>query len=75
MGLSIIKDDESLKLIGMKKPVLIVKKENEIIKVASFNNKETLNLFIDALKGYGLKIGETKEIGNRYEVDEKSFIE
>ena len=75
MGLSIIKDDESLKLIGTKKPVLIVKKENEIIKVASFNNKETLNLFIDELKGYGLKIGETKEIGNRYEVDEKSFFE
>ena len=75
MGLSIIEDEKSLKQMGLKKPILIVKKGNEIIKVASFNNKETLNLFIDALKGYGLKIGEAKEVGNRYEADEKSFIE
>lgn len=32
-----------------------------------------LNLFIDALKDYGIKVNEAVE--NEVEVDEKSFIE
>lgn len=38
MRLSIIKDEKSLKKIGLKKPILVVVKGNEFIKVASFNN-------------------------------------
>lgn len=59
--------------MGLKKPILVVIKGNELIKVASFNNGEMLNLFIEALKEYGLKVNETVE--DEVEVDEKSFIE
>jgi hypothetical protein len=59
--------------MGLKKPILVVIKGNEFIKVASFNNGEMLNLFIEASKEYGLKVNETVE--DEVEVDEKSFIE
>lgn len=45
MGLSIIDDEKSLKKMGLKKPILVVVKGNEFIKVASFNNMEMLDLF------------------------------
>ena len=73
MGLAIIEDEKSLKKMGLKKPILVVIKGNEFIKVASFNNVEMLNLFIEALKDYGIKVNETVE--DEVEVDEKSFIE
>lgn len=73
MGLSLIKDEKSLKKIGQKKPILVVVKGNEVIKLASFNNMEMLNLFIEELKEYGLKVDETVE--NEVGIDEKSFIE
>lgn len=73
MGLAIIEDDKSLKKMGLKKPILVVIKGNEFIKVASFNNVEMLNLFIEASKEYGLKVNETVE--DEVEVDERSFIE
>ena len=73
MGLSIIEDEKSLKKMGLKKPILVVIKGNEFIKVASFNNVEMLNLFIEAIKDYGITVNETVE--NEVEVDEKSFIE
>lgn len=73
MGLTIIEDEKSLKKMGLKKPILVVIKGNEFIKVASFNNVEMLNLFIEAVKEYGLIVGETVE--DEVEVDEKSFIE
>lgn len=73
MGLSIIQDEKSLKKMGLKKPILVVVKGNEFIKVASFNNMEMLDLFIEAVEEYGLKIGETVE--DEVEVDEKSFFE
>lgn len=73
MGLTIIKGEKSLKKMGLKKPILVVIKGNELIKVASFNNVEMLNLFIEALKEYGLIVNETVE--DEVEVDEKSFIE
>ena len=73
MGLAIIQSEKSLKKMGLKKPILIVKKGNEIIKVASFNNVEMLNLFIEASKEYGLIVNETVE--DEVEVDEKSFFE
>lgn len=57
----------------LKKPILVVIKGNEFIKVASFNNVEMLNLFIEASKEYGLIVNETVE--DEVEVDEKSFIE
>ena len=52
MGLTIIEDEKSLKKMGLKKPILVVIKGNEFIKVASFNNVEMLNLFIEAVKEY-----------------------
>ena len=73
MGLSIIEDEKSLKKMGLKKPILVVIKGNEFIKVASFNNVEMLNLFIEAIKDYGIIVDETVE--DEVEVDEKSFIE
>lgn len=73
MGLSIIDDEKSLKKMGLKKPILVVVKGNEFIKVASFNNIEMLDLFIEAVEGYGIKVNETVE--DEVEVDEKSFIE
>lgn len=73
MELSIIEDEKSLKKMGLKKPILVVIKGNEFIKVASFNNVEMLNLFIEAVKEYGLIVNETVE--DEVEVDEKSFIE
>lgn len=73
MGLSIIQDEKSLKKMGLKKPILVVVKGNEFIKVASFNNMEMLDLFIEAVEEHGLKIGETVE--DEVEVDEKSFFE
>ena len=73
MGLTIIEDEKSLKKMGLKKPILVVVKGNEFIKVASFNNVEMLNLFIEASKEYGLNVGETVE--DEVEVDEKSFFE
>lgn len=73
MGLTIIEDEKSLKKMGLKKPILVVIKGNEFIKVASFNNREMLNLFIEAVEEYGLKVGET--VNEEVEVDEKSFIE
>lgn len=73
MGLSIIKDEKSLKKIGQKKPILVTIKGNEVIKLASFNNMEMLNLFIEELKEYGLKVDETVE--NEVGIDEKSFFE
>lgn len=73
MGLAIIEDEKSLKKMGLKKPILVVVKGNEFIKVASFNNDEMLNLFIEASKEYGLNVGETVE--DEVEVDEKSFFE
>ena len=73
MGLTIIEDEKSLKKMGLKKPILVVIKGNEFIKVASFNNVEMLNLFIEAVKEYGLIVDETVE--DEVEVDEKSFIE
>ena len=73
MSLAIIEDEKSLKKMGLKKPILVVVKGNEFIKVASFNNGEMLNLFIEASKEYGLKVGET--VNEEVEVDEKSFFE
>lgn len=73
MGLAIIEDEKSLNKMGLKKPILVVVKGNEFIKVASFNNGEMLNLFIEASKEYGLKVGET--VNEEVEVDEKSFFE
>ena len=73
MGLTIIEDEKSLKKMGLKKPILVVIKGNEFIKVASFNNVEMLNLFIEAVKEYWLIVDETVE--DEVEVDEKSFIE
>ena len=73
MGLYIIKDEKSLKKIGQKKPILVTIKGNEVIKLASFNNMEMLNLFIEELKEYVLKVDETVE--NEVGIDEKSFIE
>lgn len=73
MGLAIIEDEKSLKKMGLKKPILVVIKGNEFIKVASFNNVEMLNLFIEASKEYGLIVNETVE--DEVEVDEKSFFE
>ena len=73
MGLTIIEDEKSLKKMGLKKPILVVIKGNEFIKVASFNNAEMLNLFIEALKDYGIIVNEAVE--DEVEVDEKSFIE
>ena len=73
MSLAIIEDEKSLKKMGLKKPILAVIKGNELIKVASFNNVEMLNLFIEAVKEYGLIVDETVE--DEVEVDEKSFIE
>lgn len=73
MGLTIIEDEKSLKKMGLKKPILVVIKGNEFIKVASFNNVEMLNLFIEAIKDYGIIVSEAVE--NEVEVDEKSFIE
>lgn len=71
MELSIIEDEKSLKKMGLKKPILVVIKENKFIKVASFNNVEMLNLFIEAVKKYGLIVDETVE--DEVEVDEKKF--
>lgn len=59
--------------MGLKKPILVVVKGNEFIKVASFNNMEMLDLFIEAVEGYGIKVNETVE--SEVEVDEKSFFE
>ena len=73
MGLTIIEDEKSLKKMGLKKPILVVIKGNEFIKVASFNNVEMLNLFIEALKDYGIIVYEAIE--DEVEVDEKSFFE
>ena len=73
MGLAIIEDEKSLKKMGLKKPILVVVKGNEFIKVASFNNGKMLNLFIEASKEYGLKVDET--VNEEVEVDEKSFFE
>ena len=73
MGLAIIEDEKSLNKMGLKKPILVVVKGNEFIKVASFNNGEMLKLFIEASKEYGLKVGET--VNEEVEVDEKSFFE
>lgn len=73
MGLTIIEDEKSLKKMGLKKPILVVIKGNEFINVASFNNVEMLNLFIEALKDYGIIVYEAIE--DEVEVDEKSFIE
>lgn len=73
MGLAIIQNEKSLKKMGLKKPILVVIKGNELIKVASFNNVEMLNLFIEASKEYGLIVNETVE--DEVEVDEKSFFE
>ena len=56
MSLGVIKDVESLKSIGLKNPILVVENGNNIIKVASFNNEEMLNLFVDTLEQYGFKI-------------------
>lgn len=73
MGLDIIENEKSLKKMGLKKPILVVIKGNEFIKVASFNNVEMLNLFIETSKEYGLIVNEIVE--DEVEVDEKSFIE
>ena len=73
MGLTIIEDEKSLKKMGLKKPILVVIKGNEFIKVASFNNVEMLNLFIEAIKDYGIIVNEAVE--DEVEVDEKSFFE
>ena len=56
MSLCVIKDIESLKSIGLKKPILVVEKGNKIIKVASFNNHEIVDLFIDEIKEYGFEV-------------------
>jgi hypothetical protein len=73
MRLVAIEDEKSLKKMGLKKPILVVIKGNEFIKVASFNNVEMLNLFIEAIKDYGIIVGEAVE--DEVEVDEKSFFE
>lgn len=56
ISLGVIRDNETLKFMGLKKPILVVENGNKIIKVASFNNEEMLNLFLDALEQYGFKI-------------------
>lgn len=56
MSLGVIRNYETLKLMGLKKPILVVENGNKIIKVATFNNEEMLNLFVDALEQYGFKI-------------------
>lgn len=55
MSLAII-EEECLKSMMLKKPILVVEKGNEIIKVASFNNHEMVDLFIDEIKGYGFEV-------------------
>lgn len=56
MGLAIIEEEEFLEPIKLKKPILVVEKGNEIIKVASFNSHEMVDLFIDEIKGYGFEV-------------------
>lgn len=56
MSLAIIEEEECLKSMRLKKPILVVEKGNEIIKVASFNNHEMVDLFIDEIKGYGFEV-------------------
>lgn len=56
MSLGVIRDYETLKSMGLKKPILVVENGNKIIKVATFNNEEMLDLFVDALEQYGFKI-------------------
>ena len=56
MGLAIIEEEECLKSMRLKKPILVVEKGNEIIKVASFNNHEMVDLFIYEIKGYGFEV-------------------
>lgn len=56
MSLGVIRNYETLKLMGLKKPILVVENGNKIIKVATFNNEEMLDLFVDALEQYGFKI-------------------
>ena len=56
MSLAIIEEEECLKSMRLKNPILVVEKGNEIIKVASFNNHEMVDLFIDEIKGYGFEV-------------------
>ena len=56
MSLAIIEEEECLNSMRLKKPILVVEKGNEIIKVASFNNHEMVDLFIDEIKGYGFEV-------------------
>ena len=56
MSLAIIEEEECLKSMRLKKPILVVEKGNEIINVASFNNHEMVDLFIDEIKGYGFEV-------------------
>lgn len=56
MSLVIIRDDETLKSMGLKKPILVVEDGNKIIKLASFNNDEMVGLFIKELERCGFKI-------------------
>ena len=54
--MGVIRDYETIIQLRLKKPILVVENGNKIIKVASFNNEEMLNLFLDALEQYGFKI-------------------
>lgn len=56
ISLGVVRDYETLIQLRLKKPILVVENGNKIIKVASFNNEEMLNLFLDALEQYGFKI-------------------
>ena len=46
------------KEIGYKKPILWVEEGNQRIKIASFNNEEAVNLFIEWSKENNFEIEE-----------------
>lgn len=56
MSLAIIEEEECLESMKLKKQILVVEKGNKIIKVASFNNHEMVDLFIDEIKEYGFEV-------------------
>ena len=65
MSLAIIEEEECLKSMRLKKPIPVVEKGNEIIKVANFNNHEMVDLFIDEIKGYGFEVNTETFLNRR----------
>lgn len=42
----VVSDEQTLKQFKCKKPILVIQKGNQLIKVASFNNQQSVNLFM-----------------------------